>query len=162
MLCLEQETSNIWPKDPNRRNLIEMKEVVLVYSASSELLTGNRGQQDCNRLQVSRVHIHMWQRLYGPCFITQASCWVPSLTAEVRHCSLTATSHGALPEEKTADGNPFHFCFSSFTHLNFQGNTDLWPQEVIGKVNYVLHCWVGCFFFFSLLSFLSEVMASYS
>lgn len=93
----------------------------------------------------------MWQELYRPCFTTQASCWVPSLTAEVRHCSLLATSHGTLPEDKTADGNPFHFCFSSFTHLNFQGDTDLWPREVIGKVNYVLQCWVG--FFLSLLSF---------
>lgn len=89
----------------------------------------------------------MWQELYRPCFTTQASCWVPSLTAEVRHCSLPATSHGTLPEDKTADGNPFHFCFSSFTHLNFQGDTDLWPREVIGKVNYVLQCWVGFFSF---------------
>lgn len=99
----------------------------------------------------------MWQELYRPCFTTQASCWVPSLTAEVRHCSLPATSHGTLPEDKTADGNPFHFCFSSFTHLNFQGDTDLWPREVIGKVNYVLQCWVGFFSFsFKFFFFFSQ------
>lgn len=80
----------------------------------------------------------MWQGLHCPCFINHASCWVPSLTGrhEILQPFLPRVVGRSLKIREQLENHCFWF--SSFSHLNCQEDTDLWPQEVIGRVNYVL------------------------